>query len=120
MSDMDAIKALDRTLAEGLNAADAGKIAAQYTQDATILPPGAASISGVTAIQAYWQAGIDAGLTDATITPSSVEVLGETSVTVGTVTGRAGDTALTGKYIVIAKKTAKGWKIHQDIWNFDA
>ncbi len=31
-----------------------------------------------------------------------------------------GDTALTGKYIVIGKKTDAGWKIHQDIWNFDA
>jgi len=31
-----------------------------------------------------------------------------------------GIAALTGKYIVIGKKTAGGWKIHHDIWNFDA
>jgi ketosteroid isomerase-like protein len=66
----------------------------------------------------YWQAGIDAGLGEISIVASSVT--GDSSVTVGTLSGKMGDAALTGKYIVIGKKTAGGWKIYHDIWNFDA
>lgn len=51
---------------------------------------------------------------------SSVEVVGDNSVTVGTLLGKMGDAVLTGKYIVIGKKTGGGWKIHHDIWNWDA
>ena len=51
---------------------------------------------------------------------SSVDVTGDGSVSVGTLTGKMGDAALTGKYIVIGKKTSGGWKICHDIWNFDA
>lgn len=120
MSDKDQIKALDAQVANGINSGDSDVIAAQYTEDAIIMPPGAPLIEGKAAIQEYWQAGIDGGLTDVRITPSQVDVLGERSVTVGTVTGQMGEAKLAGKYIVVAKNTGDGWKIHQDIWNFDA
>jgi ketosteroid isomerase-like protein len=63
---------------------------------------------------------IDAGLAEVSIVASSVDVTGDGSVSVGTLTGKMGDAALTGKYIVIGKKTSGGWKICHDIWNFDA
>ena len=66
------------------------------------------------------QAGIDAGLGEVGIVASSVDVTGDSSVTVGTLSGKMGDAALIGKYIVIGKKTVGGWKIHHDIWNWDA
>ncbi|MEP1209225.1 MAG: nuclear transport factor 2 family protein [Rhizobiaceae bacterium] len=120
MSDLDQIKALDSGVATAINAGDAAAVSAHYTDDAAIHPPGAGRADGKEAIQSYWQAGIDAGLSDVSIVASSVDITGDSSVSVGTLSGKMGDAALTGKYIVIGKKTASGWKIHQDIWNFDA
>ena len=120
MSDLDQIKALDSGVADGINHSDAAAVSLNYTDDASIHPPGAGRIDGKQAIEAYWQAGIDAGLSGVSIVATSIDINGDTSVSVGTLSGNMGDTALTGKYIVIGKKTDAGWKIHQDIWNFDA
>lgn len=120
MSDIDEIKALDSGVANAVNAGDAAAVAAHYTDEAAIHPPGAGRMDGTEAIQGYWQAGIDAGLSEVSIVASSVDVTGDSSVSVGTLSGKMGDTELAGKYIVIGKKTAGGWKIHHDIWNFDA
>lgn len=120
MSDLDQIKALDSGVADAINAGDAAAVADQYTDDAAILPPGSGRMDGKQAIQGYWQAGIDAGLREVSIVPTTVDVTGDSSVTVGTLTGRMGDAELRGKYIVIGKKTDGGWRIHRDIWNFDA
>ena len=120
VSDLDQIKALDSGVADGINSGDAAAVADQYTDDASILPPGAGQIDGKEAIQGYWQAGIDAGLSDVNIVATNVDITGDSSVTVGTLSGKMGDAELTGKYIVIGKKTDDGWRIHRDIWNFDA
>jgi ketosteroid isomerase-like protein len=120
MSDLDQIKALDSGVADGINAGDAAAVAGYYTDDAAIHPPGAGRMDGKGAIQGYWQAGIDAGLSDVSIVATSVNITGDSSVSVGTLSGKMGDADLSGKYIVIGKRTEGGWKIHQDIWNFDA
>ncbi len=120
MSDLDQINVLDSGMADAINAGNAAAMSAHYTDDAAILPPGAGRIDGKEAIQGYWQAAIDAGLCEVSIASSSVDITGDSSVTVGTLSGKMGDAALTGKYIVTGKKTGGGWKIHRDIWNFDA
>lgn len=120
MSDLDQIKALDSGVANGINSRDAAAVASQYTNDASILPPGAGRMDGQEAIQGYWQAGIDAGLSEVSIVATTVDVTGDSSITVGTLSGKMGDADLTGKYIVIGKKTDDGWKIYRDIWNFNA
>ena len=120
MSDIDQIKAFDSGVAAGINAGNAATVTAHYADDAAIHPPGAGRIDGKEAIQVYWQAAIDAGLCEVNIVASSVDITGDTSVTVGTLSGKMGDAALTGKYIVLGKKTGEGWKMHHDIWNFDA
>ncbi len=119
MSDLDQIKALDSGVADGVNAGDAIAVASYYAEDAAILPPGAARMDGREAIQGYWQAGIDGGLSDVSIIGETVEITGDTSITVGNLSGKMGDANLAGKYIVIAKKSKDGWKIHRDIWNFN-
>lgn len=45
---------------------------------------------------------------------------GDASVSVGTLSDNMGDAALAEKFIVIGKNTDAGWKVHRDIWNFDA
>ena len=119
MSDLDQIKALDSGVADGVNAGDAIAVASYYAEDAAILPPGAARMDGREAIQGYWQAGIDGGLSDVSIIGETVEITGDTSITVGNLSGKMGDANLAGKYIVIAKKSKDGWKIYRDIWNFN-
>ena len=120
MSNLEQIKALDSGVAKAINAGDAAAVSSHYTDDASIHPPGAGRMDGKDAIQGYWQAGIDAGLSGVSIVASSVEITGDASISIGTLSGKMGDAALTGKYIVIGKKTPDGWKIHHDIWNFDA
>jgi len=120
MSDLDQINALDSGVADAINAGDAAAIATHYTEDAAILPPGAERMDGKEAIQGYWQAGIDAGLSGVSIVATSVDITGDSSVTVGNLSGKMGDAPIAGKYIVIGKKTDGGWKIHRDIWNFNA
>lgn len=120
MSDLDQIKVLDSGVAEGINAGDAAAVSAHYADDAAIHPPGAGRIDGREAIQGYWQAAIDAGLSDVSIVATSIDVNGSNSVTVGTLSGKMGDATLSGKYVVIGKKSNGVWKMQQDIWNFDA
>ena len=119
MSDLNQIKELDSGVADGINTGDAAAVAGYYTDDAAIHPPGAGRMDGKEAIQEYWQAAIDAGLSDVSIVATSVDITGDSSVSVGTLSGKMGGADLSGKYIVIGKKTDSGWKISQDIWNFD-
>jgi ketosteroid isomerase-like protein len=58
----EALADLRATFVAALARADTETLAGQYTQDATLLPPAAAPISGRDAIKRFWQAGIDAGI----------------------------------------------------------
>ena len=111
---------------EAFNAGDAAGVAAQYTSDARILPPGASSIDGRQGIQEFWQGFVDAKVADLILRSDEIEDFGSQAVEVGTVSASApgeGDARveLAGKYIVLWKQDANGaWKIHRDIWNWDA
>ena len=120
MSLKDEISGLGGELAAAINAKDAGAAASLYTEDAAMLPPGAPRFDGRSGVQTYWQAGIDGGLANVVLTTLEVEEHGETATEVGSVTATMGDTAFTGKFMVIWKKTASGWKLHRDIFNMDA
>jgi ketosteroid isomerase-like protein len=50
--------------------ADAEALAALYTADATLLPPGTAPINGSEAIRRFWQAGLDAGIVAIRLEPA--------------------------------------------------
>jgi len=120
MTDNENINALDASVAAAINSGDAAAAADCYTNDAVLLPPGGPRIDGKDAAKTFWQGAIDAGLGGVTITADTVDILGDTGVTVGALTGEMGGQALAGKYILISRKTGDGWKIQRDIWNFDA
>lgn len=126
MSAREAIEAGGRVIAESVNSKDASKIAPLYTEDGCVMPPGAPRQDGREAVQAFWQAAIDMDLADVVLTTQEVEELGDTATEVGAVSGTlpgegGARTPLTGKYIVLWKKGADGtWRLHRDIWNFDA
>ena len=120
MSDIEAIRGLDDGVANAINARDAAAAAACYTADAVLMPPGAPRMDGAAGAEGFWQAAIDAGLGNVSIVADAIDVSGDTAVTHGALSGEMGGQTLTGKYIVVSKRTADGWKIHRDIWNFDA
>lgn len=119
MSVRDDIATAGASLAAAINAGDAAKAAAHYTADGAVLPPGAPTMSGTAGVQGYWQAAIDMGLKDVVLTTQHVTEQGDHATEIGTLTGTLGDASLAGKYIVLWKNEG-GWKLHQDIWNFDA
>ncbi|WP_420583893.1 YybH family protein [Ruegeria sp.] len=120
MSDVESVKALDASIIEGINAKDASMATAAYAQDGAVMPPGAPTMSGRTAIQEYWQAAIDGGLENVVANPTAAHVSGDFAVTMGTLTGSMGGQDLSGKYILFFHKGDDGWKVQRDIWNFDA
>ena len=116
MALIDDIRAAGDRLAAAVNAKDAAAAAACYTPDARLLPPGAPSCDGTEAIKAYWQAAIDSGLGDVKLAPGEVSDFGDDAVEVGVVTANAG----TGKYVVHWRRADGAWKLHRDVFNFDA
>ena len=113
-----------RRLEQAFNRGDAAAAAALYTEHATLLPPGADILSGRRAAQARWQAAYDTGARNLSLDPVSVETWGDAAREIGRFTleapGRGGQTArVEGKYVVVWKKTAEGWRLDTDIWNLN-
>ena len=122
----DSIEARVKTLSESLNGGDAASVAAHYTDDAALLPPDAARIDGREGIQAAWQDLIDADIRDIALTTQEVDVFGDVANEVGMISATApsedgGRVQLVGKYVAVWKRGADDtWRLHRDIWNFDA
>ena len=98
---------------------DFAGLAACYTDDAQLLPPGSPTVTGRAAIGPFWEAAAAAlGLKAATLSTIELEVHGDSAHEVGegllkTATGDA-----KVKYLVVWKRQADGvWKMHRDIWN---
>ncbi len=102
-------------------AKDSAAIAALYTEDAILLPPNAPAVNGRDAIQAYWQAFLDSGVTNGTLKSSEIVNTDTDATEVGTwtITAPDGTVADNGKYIVWWKKKADGWYFYRDIFNSD-
>ena len=126
MTTRESIEAVGKTLCERANAGNGAGVAELYTEDAVLMPPGAARLDGREAIQQFWQGMLDAGVGDISVATQEVEEAGDSAVEVGTISATApgeGDArvALTGKYIVVYRRDGGGnWRLHRDIWNFDA
>lgn len=121
----DAIASAIKTFGESFGRGDAPAVAAWYTDDATLLPPGNPMLKGRDAIQTFWQGAMNMGVTEAGLETVEVEVRDDLAYEVGrfamTVQPPGGDAAkLTGKYVVVWKQTRDGWRMHVDIWNGDA
>ena len=113
-----------RRLEQAFNRGDAAAVAALYTKDATLLPPGADILSGRRAAQARWQAAYDTGARNLSLGPVSVETWGDAAREIGRfsldVPGPDGQRArVEGKYVVVWKRTAEGWRLDTDIWNLN-
>jgi uncharacterized protein (TIGR02246 family) len=98
---------------------DAPALAAFYTENATILPPGAPLMKGRKSIEAFWKQAME-GLKNLKLQAADVQTLGASAAReIGTFTAESGQQQVAGKYVVVWKKVGKSWRLDTDIWNTD-
>ena len=102
---------------------DGAALAALYTEDAALLPPGGARVDGRENIAAFWQGAMDSGLVIEGLEVIEVMESGDQAVDIGTVflsapDGSGGMTPITAKYLVVWHRGEDGsWHLHRDMWN---
>ncbi|GAC1588479.1 MAG: hypothetical protein NVS3B25_05150 [Hymenobacter sp.] len=98
---------------------DAAGMAALYTSDAVLLPPGMETMEGAAGIQAFWQGAMDAGLKQLKLKSWEVEELGDTAIELGyySLFGADEQPLDQGKFIVVWKEQQGRWLLHRDIYN---
>ena len=122
-SPRESIEAVLTAFAAAFNGGDGAGVAALYTDDAALLPPGGQRVDGRAAVLTFWQGAIDGGLTNISLRTIEVEANGNLAYEVGTFSlqapGEDGQPVTAeGKYVVVWKKGADGtWRLHRDIWN---
>ncbi|MEQ9641240.1 MAG: DUF4440 domain-containing protein [Alphaproteobacteria bacterium] len=116
MSAADGIAATNVTFEQNVAAGNAAGVAACYTEDAMFMIPNAAPLVGRAAIEGFFAAAGEGGITSIVLQTDEVLDFGDTANEVGTYELKAGDaTADKGSFVVIWKKTADGWKLYRDI-----
>jgi uncharacterized protein (TIGR02246 family) len=118
--DKSAIEKLNDAWTAAFNKGDSAAVAAMYTEDAYVLPPGTEMVKGHAAIEAFWrQAAQQMG--DAKLTTLDVLPLGRAAAReIGTVTLKTKSQPpqeIVGKYAVVWRKVGGKWKLATDIWN---
>ena len=114
-----AIEAANEQFMDAFRRGDAAALAGLYSEQGQAFPPNSDIAQSRQAIQAVWQAAMDAGIRGARLDTLEVDSRDDTAYEVGkyTLLGEASQTLDTGKYIVIWKREAGQWKLHRDIWN---
>ncbi len=113
------IEAANAKFVQIFEAGDAAGVAARYTKDGQVLAPGSDTVSGTAAIEAFWKAGMQAGVPKLTLTTLEAEQHGDTAIEVGRagIFDAQGNQLDASKYIVIWKRVNGEWKLHRDIFN---
>jgi predicted Zn-dependent protease len=111
-----------RAFSEALGRRDAAAVAALYTPTAQLLPAGSGPVEGTTAIQRFWAAVQQQGVTAADV--RTVEFYPGANGTTATEVGRyrllAGERVVDeGKYLVVWQRTSAGWRMHRDMRTSD-
>jgi uncharacterized protein (TIGR02246 family) len=109
----------NRKFVEAYAKGDAASIAQLYTEQATILPPGAPVMKGRKAIEDFWKQAMSS-LKNVKLEAVDVQSFGKSAAReIGRFSGDSGQQQVVGKYVVVWKKTGKDWRLDTDIWNTD-
>jgi uncharacterized protein (TIGR02246 family) len=121
-----AIRALVHEWEKAAAAKDSKAIGALYAETATLLPPGQQPITGRQNIQTFWQGFLDAGASDAKLTPTAIRGSGPCFYEIGQYSAmipqQTGGTARgTGRYLVVWERQSDGTlKIAADMFGPDS
>lgn len=115
------IKDRNKAFGAAVAAGDAAGLAKLYTRNARLMPQNAPACKGTKAIAAFWQGAFGMGIRGAALKSTAVEQFGTTAIEVGAfmLTAADGSVIDKGKYLVVWKKDAGQWRLHQDIFNSD-
>ncbi|MBL7471415.1 YybH family protein [Robertkochia sediminum] len=110
-----------RAFSAALVAGDGEALTNMYTDNAKIFPAGSKILSGDD-LKAYWNNENEAEVTSHNLFPEEIHVSGDTAYDYGYYSGTSqdenGETVVwKGKYVVVWKKTAEGWKMYLDSWS---
>jgi uncharacterized protein (TIGR02246 family) len=118
--DKATIQSLNDQFTRAFNTGDIAAVAAHYTEDATVLPPGAEMVMGRNAILTFWKSAAEQ-IDDIKLTAVDVKPLGSTAAReIGTFSLQIKGPQpqeVTGKYVVVWEKVGGEWKLATDIWN---
>lgn len=112
-----AIDAANEETARLVAAGDGAAVGRQYTADGELLPAHSGPVRGPEAIGRLFQASIDGGLRSLTLTADQVESRGDTAIEYGRYAAAGADGGLLdrGKYVVVWRRGAQGWRRRADI-----
>jgi uncharacterized protein (TIGR02246 family) len=124
-ADEAAIRAQSMSWEKAYNAGDAKGVAAQYADDALLLPPGAPGVSGRAAILEFFTKDIAnskaAGAIFVINPKTDVGVSGDTGWESGTYKATVkGAVVETGKFLSVSRRKDGKWHYIRDTWNSDA
>ncbi len=119
------IVANEAAWAAAANRGDAAGLAAMYTDNATLLPPGAEMQKGRAAIEKTFAAIVHSGVKNFSLTtvdvaqlaPSSVQEIGQFSLVAPAPKHKSAK--VYGKYVSIWKLVDGKWLLDVDTWNMD-
>lgn len=114
------IEAENAKFVAAFNAGDADAVAALYTEDGMILPPGGDAVSGRDGIAEFWAAAMESGVAGARLTVDEVHDIGDDTIVEISryeLLDAEGAPVGAGKYMVYWRKVGGDWQLHRDIWN---
>jgi uncharacterized protein (TIGR02246 family) len=118
-----AIRALDLEFITNVKAKDAARLVDSfYAEDARLLPPDHAPVSGKAAIREFWQAVLAGGVTAVELDTTHIEASGDLAYGVGAFVIRrepgSGPAEYRGKYVVVYRRGRDGaWKAAADMFS---
>ena len=120
----DIIRRTGEEWARHWNARELDRLVAAYAEDAVYLPPHHAAVHGREAIREYLKGPLAHGVTDLKFEVTYIKHIGDLAYDVGlysmTVPQSDGSKKQDrGKYLVVWRKDAGGWKIVADSWSSD-
>ena len=106
------------------NAKDAAKVAALYTEDATLNAPNEPAAHGRKGVQEWAKKNIDQGAGNLVLTPTESAISGNVAYETGTYAitiAPPGQKPITdkGKYLIVFKQIGGKWLIAHDTYNSD-
>jgi uncharacterized protein (TIGR02246 family) len=116
-------------LGAAFNARDPAALAALYTEDAVLMPPGEPIVHGKAAIRAWFEQALPR-LGAIRVSLSAERTEGDLAVVTGTfrvqpsaaeleVVTPTASSERVGKYILVLTRAGEAWKILWDLWNLD-